>query len=651
MIDVHRHPQGPRVFVLGRRVHEYMLGGVVLAALLAGWLVGLVHDSLVPLLAAAFGLWLVAKDWRDIFPSRRDSASWRLGVHRRVAPLREARHSEGITSLAALLALAVAAVNLVSALTPNIPSRAHLLLQVEPLSALPVFHALALPAAAALALVAFSLGRRRRRALHVAVLLLIALGVVDLLKGLDVEEAALSFGLAGMLWLGRSAFYVVPEPIHLRSGLRRVSLVALGVGLLAAAAVWVAVPGGTSATAIARDTAALLMWGTGPVPLRDGFGWLSLGLGLMSLLGLLSGAAVLFRRRTVTDGLAESQPRDAALELVRAHGQDTLAFFKLRGDAGHFFSTDRKAFLAYRVENGVLLLSGDPVGPQEALPGLLRDVCSFAEESGLKMGAIGVGRELLPLYRRAGLQSLYLGDEAVVDTRAFSLEGRAVRKVRQSVHRLASAGFTATVHDVGALDPATLRELEAASVRWRGGEPERGFAMAMDSLVGEHQAETVVVLARDAEGAMRGFLHLVPTYDRPAMSLSQMQRDRDTPNGLMEFLVVRSIELLRQRGIEELSLNFAAFARLFSQPSGRLERHLARLIRLGGPFFQIESLYRFNAKFQPRWEPRYLLYEGALGLARVGLAALRAEGLLPRFDASSVVPSSLRRGTRAPAFS
>ena len=650
MIDVQRHPQGPRVFILGRRVHEYMLGGVVLAAVAAGWLSGLVHDSLAPVLLAALGLWLVAKDWRDIFPSRRDSASWRLGVHRRAAPLRKARHSEGIASLAALLALAVAGVNLASALTPNVPSRARLLLQVEPLSALPVFHALALPAAATLALVAFSLGRRRRRALHVAVLLLIALGVVNLLKGLDVEEAALSFGLAGLLWWGRSAFYVAPEPLHLRSGLRRVPLVALGVGLLAAAGVWAAVPGGTSAFAIARETAALLMWGSGPVPLREGFGWLSLGLGLMSLLGLLGGASVLFRRRTATYGLAGPQPRRDALELVRAHGRDTLAFFKLRRDTHHFFSADRTAFLAYRVENGVLLVSGDPVGPREALPGLLRDACSFAEVSGLKMGAIGVGRELLPLYRRAGLHFLYLGDEAVVDTRTFSLEGREVRKVRQSIHRLGNAGFNATVHDVGALDPATLAELEAASVRWRGGEPERGFAMAMDSLTGEHQAETVVVLARDAEGAIRGFLHLVPTYGRPAMSLSQMRRDRDTPNGLTEFLVVRAIELLRERGVEELSLNFAAFARLLTHPRGRLERLLARLIRLGNPFFQIESLYRFNAKFQPRWEPRYLLYEGALCLPRVGLAALFAEGLLPRFGARSVVPSNLRRGTRVPAY-
>jgi lysyl-tRNA synthetase class 2 len=108
-----------------------------------------------------------------------------------------------------------------------------------------------------------------------------------------------------------------------------------------------------------------------------------------------------------------------------------------------------------------------------------------------------------------------------------------------------------------------------------------------------------------------------------------MRREHDTPNGLTEFLVVKSIELLRDRA-DELSLNFAAFARVMHSPEGLVDRLLASAARLLDPFFQIESLYRFNAKFSPRWEPRYLLYEGAAGLPRAGLAAMWAEGQLPK---------------------
>jgi lysyl-tRNA synthetase class 2 len=138
------------------------------------------------------------------------------------------------------------------------------------------------------------------------------------------------------------------------------------------------------------------------------------------------------------------------------------------------------------------------------------------------------------------------------------------------------------------------------------------------------------VAARDETGRIRGFIHFVPAYGRRAISLSMMRRDRDTPNGLMEFLVVRSIELLRDSGVEEVSLNFAAFARFMHRPRNPAERLIGRLARLANPYFQIESLYRFNAKFHPRWEPRYLAFERARRLPRVGLAAMWVEGQLPK---------------------
>jgi len=84
------------------------------------------------------------------------------------------------------------------------------------------------------------------------------------------------------------------------------------------------------------------------------------------------------------------------------------------------------------------------------------------------------------------------------------------------------------------------------------------------------------------------------------------------------------------RRAPEVSLNFAAFARVMHGPRGPLERLAGRVVALGNPFFQIESLYRFNAKFFPRWEPRYLVYEGALGLPRAALAVMWAEGQLPK---------------------
>ena len=545
------------------------------------------------------------------------------------------RLADRVPALAALAAAFVGLINIGSALTPNIRWRGHVLLEFEPLEAMRLFHALALPAGVALLLVAPYLLKRRLRAWHAAILLTLVLGVFDLLKGLDFEETALTWGVAAILLASRHAFTVRHDPVTLRSALWRVPLLGL-IGLAGAAlATWVS-QGHPSMASVLRETGDLLRWQPGPIrfashsAFHHHFAWIPLTVHVVELGTLLAIAYVVFRPLAAPRALPDSRARHLAAELVRSYGRDTLSFFKLRGDKQYFFSTDRQAFVGYRIENGVLLLSGDPVGPEAALDPLLAQLRAFADARGLKLGAIGASEAMRPRFERLGLRSLYLGDEAVIDLERFSLEGRPIRKVRQSVTRLRKAGYESELQELAALDAPTLAAVERVLELGRQGAPERGFSMTMDTISGPHVDQTLVLLARDGEGTVRGVLHFVPCYGRAAVSLSFMRRDPSTPNGLTEFMVATAAQLLRERGLQELSLNFATFARWMNSPERLHERVLGKVVSVLNPFFQIESLYRFNAKFFPRWEPRYLVYEGTLGLLRASLAAAWAEGQLPK---------------------
>jgi lysyl-tRNA synthetase class 2 len=99
---------------------------------------------------------------------------------------------------------------------------------------------------------------------------------------------------------------------------------------------------------------------------------------------------------------------------------------------------------------------------------------------------------------------------------------------------------------------------------------------------------------------------------------------------MTEFLVVGAVELLRERGIEELSLNFCAFGRWLREPSSVLQRLAVRIIRPLDGVFQIESLLNFNEKFATSWAPRHVAFDGWASLPRVAVAALEAEGQLPK---------------------
>ena len=315
--------------------------------------------------------------------------------------------------------------------------------------------------------------------------------------------------------------------------------------------------------------------------------------------------------------------------LVRAWGADTLAPFVLRSDKSYFFSADESAFLAYRVVGGVAIVSGDPIGPRDPSDELVGEFVRFARARDWRVAVLGASEQRLEGYARHGLHALYHGDEAVVETEAFSLEGRAIRKVRQSVHRLEDAGFRARVLRPGEVDVPLRARLEEVARAWRGGAPERGFVMALDALFALDDEEAVFVVGFGPDGRASGFLHFALSPAGSALSLASMPRLHDTPNGFNEWLICAAIAWARDAGYRRVSLNFAPFAALLAP--GRELTALQRLQRrallaLKGRF-QLDNLLVFNRKFLPAWQPRFVVYESRRDLPRVGPGGARRRGV------------------------
>jgi lysyl-tRNA synthetase class 2 len=258
---------------------------------------------------------------------------------------------------------------------------------------------------------------------------------------------------------------------------------------------------------------------------------------------------------------------------------------------------------------------------------LLTDFRRFVRSRGWRLAVVGASDENLARYRALGLKPVPIGDEAVLRPQQFSLEGRAIRKVRQSVSRLRKAGYSFRVVAADDVAPAVEAELEDVSAAWRRGQPERGFSMAIDDL---HVPGTVLAVAEDVNGRVGGFLHLAPSPAGGGWSLSAMRRRPDAPNGLTEFLVVETLAWARQAGASELSLNFCALTDYLApeRVTTPARRAVRRGLLLADNVFQLERLYSFNRKFFPEWRPRYICVERFTDLPAVGLAYLHAESLL-----------------------
>jgi lysyl-tRNA synthetase class 2 len=504
---------------------------------------------------------------------------------------------------AAPVALAWAAtlaglISIVSALTPEMADRVDLVRGVLPPGVPEAARVVALALGLGMVFLSRGLARRKRRAWWLAVVLVVASAVAHLAKGLDFEEAAVHLLLLAALLRAKRHFVAPGDPATV------MPLVQVGAALVVAGA---ALGFGIVDTDVFSER---------------------IEYALALLVGALGFRALWLWLRPHTVAPPAHEERERAAELVQEHGRDSLSYFALRRDKTYFFSPSGRSFLAYRVIGGTALVAGDPIGEASERRDLIREFVRVAHTKGWRVAVAGASNEALEDYAEVGFKSMYLGDEAVIQPATFSLDGRAIRKVRQSVSRLEKGGYEVRMLSTADADDKLRAELRAVSAEWRGNWPERGFTMAMDAMF--LYPDTVLAVAVGPDGSVGGFLQLVPSPASEGYSLASMRRRSDTPNGLMEFLITSTVAWAREHAVTELSLNFAVFADFLrtDEDASRWTRAARFVLLKADRLFQVERLHSFNRKFFPHWRRRYFCFERWSDFPLSGLAYLHAESLL-----------------------
>jgi lysyl-tRNA synthetase class 2 len=506
---------------------------------------------------------------------------------------------------------------------------------------------------AALALFLALVMRRRKRAAWIFNLLLagplLALYTVALTQDryqrhvFNWVSALLTALFVAALLLGRKEFHAVGD----RSNPRLALAVGAG-GLLVSATLGTLLVSATNrvtGTPLSDRIAYTLLRGISVGPLADRFDtvvaprWVDILINALMAATFLLVLYACFRSPRGLELLGEEDETRLRALLARHGERDSLGYFALRRDKAVIWSPSGKAAIAYGVGGGVTLASGDPIGDPEAWPGAIEAWLREARRHAWTPAVMGASEEAGTVYARHGLDALELGDEAIVDRSDFTLEGRAMRGVRQAHNRVRRAGYTVRVRRHEDIPDAEMAALTDKADQWRDGETERGFSMALGRLGDPADGRCVMLECHDSEGEPRAVLSFVPWGER-GLSLDLMRRDRDSENGLMEFMVIELLLGAEEVGVERVSLNFAMFRSVFERGTrlgaGPVLRLWCSVLTFLSRWWQLESLYRANAKYRPVWEPRYLLFEKSADLPRIGIAAARAEGFLapptlPRF--------------------
>ena len=489
------------------------------------------------------------------------AASWPGGASWPPAPEVAADHIRvrRIRRLAAVLLFVAGAIDLLSSVTTPLREHLHLIAQYLPVAV--VQAAGALTALAGIGMIMLSRGilRGQRRSWLVAVMLLIASLALHLLHAADVVTLVVCAGVLALLIVQRDRFRAQTEQATLVSAF---VILAVG-GVLATLGGFVAVevagrvhhhplPGWPEVLLGSAERLVGVDWVVFP-PTIDRYVSISLlavGVSLIVVALYLLTRPVVDRR--LSSGRAAIGRRAAELrarDIVRRHGTGTLDYFALRDDKQWFFHRD--SVVAYAVIGGVCLVSPDPIGPFSERAHVWDSFRRYVDRNGWGLGVMGAGEEWLPTYQASGMRFLYIGDEAVVDPREFSLQGGKMKGLRQAVNRVARYGYTVRFLDPARLDPADAARMAELMAKSRRGEQERGFSMMLGRLFDRRDTGLLLTLVEGPDGAPVAMCQFVPSPAIGGYSLDLMRRDPgDHPNGLLDFALCSTIERLQGDGHE-----------------------------------------------------------------------------------------------------
>ncbi|MFH7028049.1 MAG: phosphatidylglycerol lysyltransferase domain-containing protein [Heteroscytonema crispum UTEX LB 1556] len=534
----------------------------------------------------------------------------------------------GIWSAAFLTAL-VGVVNLVSAVTPNLHERNHWLKEFLPFEIRAGGHIFAALTGFVLLALATNLLRRKRVAWLLTVGLLVVSIFSHLFKGLDYEESLLSGVLLVQLLLMRRVFTAQSDRPSIARGVRLLIgalLFTLAYGTIG----FYLLDGKFSENFNWRDailqTLAMFFtednWGLKP---KTRFGEFFANSIYIIAASTFGSAVIMLLQPVFVRNTATQIERQKARDIVEKYGCSSLAAFTLLSDKSYYFSPSGNSVIAYVPKGRGAIALGDPIGPIEDRKEVLIGFQQFCQRNDWYPAFYQTMPDDIDLYNSLGFKVLKIGEEAIVDLKAFTLQGKAGKNFRPSINRLTKDGYEVKFYKPPISDDL-LHQLKSVSDEWlkmvQGSEKK--FSLGWFDEAYLRECEIVVVHSPD--GGISAFANIVSEFQLNEITNDMMRHRSTIENGTMDFLFVSMLQHYKEEGYDSFNFGLSALAGVGkTSESRRLERLLNYLYEHLNRFYNFQGVHSYKEKFRPRWEPRYLVYPSLTALPDVIVALIRAD--------------------------
>jgi len=177
--------------------------------------------------------------------------------------------------------------------------------------------------------------------------------------------------------------------------------------------------------------------------------------------------------------------------------------------------------------------------------------------------------------------------------------------------------------------PPLIVELKEISDTWLAQKQTREKGFSLGFFTPAYLQRGPVALVRQ-DSKIVAFANLWLGADHEELSPDLMRYRPEAPDDVMEYLFIQLMLWGKQQGVRWFSLGIAPLSGLEDRALAPLWNRLgAFMFRHGEHFYNFQGVRTYKEKFDPEWEPRYLVSPGGFALPRIlaNIATLISGGL------------------------
>lgn len=513
--------------------------------------------------------------------------------------------------LPAFIIFILGVINIVSSVTPAIPTRLRLMKNLLPEDIITTSNGLVLVFGLLLLILSVFLLKGSKRAWFVGLFLTVLSLAGHMLKGADYEEALLAFISIVSLLFTKSFYTLKPHP-----KLTRISYFVLAYSVIA-----LLVFGITGFYFIEKRHFGFdfELWTSVKTIFRLFFLFDDSGLKPKTIFArnfiyaiYTSGGLVLsfifysLLKPYFTSPYNSDEDRKLAKSILKKYGNSTLDYFKTYPDKFFYFSEDRDGFISFKVTRHFAIVLENPVcKDEEAFMKLIKRFDQFCEENGFVSIYYRVSTQSLEFYRKVGKKSLPVGEEAIVELKSFSLEGGKMKPTRNAINRLTSDGYEIKIN-LAPIKEGLLQKLEQVSDDWLKGLNKKEIAFTQGVFDRTILKNQTIVTLEDKEEKVYAFLNIIPDYAPGEATYDLVRKSSDAPHGVLDMLIVNTLLYLKEQGFQSVNLGLAPLSGVEGiNLTEKAVRYAYENLKAFGNF---KGLRKYKEKFFPEWEQKYLIY-------------------------------------------